>query len=139
MKKLIQQTLSALALVFFLFSCSEAEDQTPETLTIENKIEILEDGNWLLKGFEDRVMYAFKEGKRETFYGENGEFSQPIPATNDYFPTGTKLTIDLNFGNIKTYDVQLSCNNNIVELYDENGTLNSTLYKQNSDYENCLN
>ncbi len=139
MKKLIQETLGALVLIIFLFSCNEAEDETLEVLTIENKIEILEDGNWLLKGFEDQIMYIFKAGKRETFYGENGVFSQPIPTTNDYFPTGTKLTIDLNFGNIKTYDVQLSCNNTIVELYDENGSLNSTLYKQNSDYENCLN
>lgn len=124
--------------LFLLWSCNESEGQIPrEELTIESKIEVLEKGEWLLKGFEDRVMYTFKNGKRYTHYGEDGRFEEPIPNTNNYFPFNFKLTIDFNFGTIKEFEVTLSCNNNIVALH-ENNELNTILYKRGTNYTGCL-
>ncbi|WP_408041386.1 hypothetical protein [Tenacibaculum amylolyticum] len=124
--------------LFLLLSCSESEGQIPrEELTIESKIEVLEEGEWLLKGFEDSVMYTFKNGKRYTHYGENGQFEEPIPTINNYFPSNSKLSIDFNSGTIKEFEIALSCNNNIVEL-SENNNLKTTLYKHGTGYMGCL-
>ncbi len=121
-----------------LISCDNSKDTIDTELTIQEKVALLENSQWLLKNFEDRVMYEFKAGERLTFYGENTIFTEPIPGTNDYSVKDNLLFIDFNFGNNGTYDLKFSCNNSIVEFY-EDGELNSTLFQLGSNYEECLN
>ena len=115
MNKSIKSFILFLAVITLFISCSESED-LPEVLTIQEKVELLESSEWLLKDFEDSVMYTFSQGERFTFYGVDSVFGDAIPGTNDYSITGDFFTIDYNFGNISTYDLVVSCNNNIVEL-----------------------
>lgn len=116
----------------------ENSNELPTELSIQQKVALLEGTEWLLKGFEDRVMHTFKDGKQFTYYGTNNVFSEtPIPGAFDYTITGNLLTIDLNFGNMKSYEIEFSCNNSIVKFY-ENGELNSVLYKKGSNYKSCL-
>lgn len=120
------------------FTNCENSNELPTELSIQQKVALLEGSEWLLKGYEDRVMHTFKDGKKFTYYGTNNVFSEtPIPGAFDYTITGNLLTIDLNFGNVKTYEVAFSCNNTIVKFY-ENGELNSELYKKGSNYKSCL-
>lgn len=120
------------------FTNCENSNELPTELSIQQKVALLEGTEWLLKGFEDRVMHTFKDGKQFTYYGTNNVFSEnPIPGAFDYTITGNLLTIDLHFGNVKTYEVAFSCNNSIVKFY-ENGELNSVLYKKGSNYKSCL-
>lgn len=139
MKALSKNFLAILMLLSIVsFSSCETKEEVLSD-TNQTKAELLESGEWLLKDFEDRVMYTFTDGERATFYGENDIFpNDPIPGKHTYTIQNNKITIDLNFGNIYTYDIKFSCDNNIVELYDENGDLNSTLYKRNSNYKGCL-
>lgn len=119
-------------------SCEDASNDIPTELTIQDKVEILNSGEWLLKGFEDRVMHTYKDGKQFTYYGTDSVFSdEAIPGTQAYVIDGEQLTFDYNFGNMATYEVKISCDNNIIEFY-SNGELNKTLYKRDSDYKNCL-
>lgn len=119
-------------------SCENSNYEVETELTIQNKIELLENSEWLLKGFEDRVMHTFNKGKKHTFYGIDSVFSdEAIPGTQSYTIEENSLKIDYNFGNISTYEVTFSCNNYIVEFY-KDGELNSTLYKRGSNYKDCL-
>lgn len=134
--KSIYVIIAMVNLVFFI-SCQTNEEVVTETN--QTKLELLESGEWLLKDFEDRVMYTFNNGERATYYGENSIFpNEPIPGKHAYSFLEEKITIDFNFGNIFTYEIKFSCDNNIVEFYDDNGELNSTLYRKDSSYKNCL-
>lgn len=127
-----------LIIAIALTSCEDFNEEFTEELTIQQKVALLESGEWLLKGFEDRVMYTFENGERFTFYGTDTVFvDKAIPGTEDYSISGDFLILDLNFGNIKTYELQFSCHHNIAELY-ENGELHTTMYKRGSNYEQCL-
>ncbi len=132
--KSVFNIIAILSFVFF----SNCESNQETELEISSKLELLENGEWLLKGFEDKVMYTFTNGERATYYGENDVFSnEPIPGKHAYSFQENKITIDLNFGNMVTYEIKFSCNNTIVEFYiDEK--LNSTLYQRNSRYKDCL-
>ena len=119
-------------------SCEDSNEELIAELTIHDKVSLLENGEWLLKGFENRVMYTFKNGQRFTFYGADSVFAdKAIPGTEDYSISGDFLILDLNFGNIKTYELQFSCDHNIAEFY-EDGALHTTMYKKDSNYEQCL-
>lgn len=124
--------------ILILVSCENSADDISTELTIQEKVQLLENNKWLLKDFEDRVMHAFKDGKQLTYYGTDNVFSdEAIPGTQSYIIEGNQLTIDYNFGNLKTFDLKVSCNANIIEFY-ENGELNKTLYRRNSNYKDCL-
>ena len=121
-----------------LANCNNANEDLPLELTIQDKVILLESGEWLLKGFETNVMHTFKAGKKYTFYGSGNVFSnEAIPGTQEYTISGEMLTINYNFGNITSYQLKFSCDNSIVEFY-INGKLNTTLYKRNSNYKQCL-
>ncbi|CAL2086944.1 Lipocalin-like protein [Tenacibaculum sp. 190524A05c] len=137
LKKQILNSLAILALVFVV-SCSESEDNLPQELSIQEKVTLLENGEWLLKDFEDSVMHTFVNGERLTFYGTEGKFTEPIPGKNAYTIVDSKLMIDYNFGNTKTYELRVSCNNNIIEMYSDN-EIQNTLYRKDSNYKDCLN
>ncbi len=137
MKKIIFICLAIFS-INTLISCDNTKDDIDKELTIQEKVTLLESSQWLLKGFEDSVMYEFNDGKRFTFYGEDTVFTDPIPGTNEYKVVDDLLFIDFNFGNDATYEVKISCNNNIVEFMVD-GELNSTLFKSGSNYEQCLN
>lgn len=135
-KKLVYFLVFFLALGFT--SCENSNEVISTELTIQQKVALLEGNEWLLKGFEDRVMHTFSNGKQFTYYGTDSVFSEnPIPGTFDYTITGNLLTIDYHFGNVKTYELKFSCNNNIVEL-SENGEPGGFLYKRGSNYQICL-
>lgn len=139
MKNICNKFLVLFTLISALtFTNCENSNELPTELSIQQKVALLEGTEWLLKGFEDRVKHTFKDGKKFTYYGTNTVFSvNPIPGTFDYTITGNLLTIDLHFGNVKSYEVEFSCNNSIVKFY-ENGELNSVLYKKGSNYKSCL-
>jgi hypothetical protein len=119
-------------------SCEDSSAALETELTIQNKIQILQSGEWLLKGFEDRVMHTFSNGERFTHYGTNSEFTtSAIPGIQTYIVVGSSLSMDFNFGNVYTYEVKISCNNNIVEFY-RDGQLDTTLYRRGSNYKDCL-
>ena len=124
-------------LLLVLSSCTSNEDELPKKLTIEDKIELLEKGDWLLKGFEKNVKHTFKNGKQSTFYGIDGVFTTPIPRELDYYLTNQKLTINYGSGNIKSYDVEFSCENSIVSFF-LNKEISQVLYKEGSDYQSCV-
>lgn len=131
--KSIFAILTVTCLLFFT-SCEDASNDIPTELTIQNKVELLESSEWLLKGFEDRVMHTFSNGERFTYYGTDNVFSDDaIPGTEDYTITGELLTMDFHFGNIWVYELQFSCDNNIVEFY-RDGEVNMTLYKKGSNF-----
>ncbi|MBT4412677.1 MAG: hypothetical protein HOC83_01190 [Polaribacter sp.] len=137
LKKGIFAIFTLTSLLFFT-SCEDSSNDIPAELTIQNKVEILKSGEWLLKGFEDRVMHTYKDGKQFTYYGTDSVFTdEAIPGTQSYTIEGDNLTFDYNFGNIRTFEVKISCDNNIIEFYD-NGELNKTLYRRGSNYMNCL-
>lgn len=124
--------------VLVFTSCNDSKDDLDLELSIQQKLAVLQTGDWLLKGFEDRVMHTFSDGKRFTFYGTENIFSDiAIPGTQAYTISGELLTLDFNFGNVKTYEVIVSCENNIVEFY-EDGELNATYFKKDSNYKDCL-
>jgi len=119
-------------------SCDDSDDALSAELSIQQKVTLLEGSEWLLKGFEDSVIYTFADGERFTYYGTDSVFSETaIPGTQVYTISGDLLTMDFNFGNISTYELKFSCDNAIVEFYVD-GELNSTLYKRDSNYQNCL-
>lgn len=135
------KTSRAVVLFFLLITTvfvSCEEDTIDTALTIQNKIEILEANQWLLKGFEDNVMHTFSNGERFTFYAVDNEFTEDaIPGTEDYSISGDLLIIDFHFGNVQTYELVFSCNNTIVEFYSA-GVLQNTLYQRNSNYQSCM-
>ncbi|WP_397447711.1 hypothetical protein [Polaribacter sp. R77954] len=137
--KTVSKSIFILVTIVGLVLCSSCETNQEAELDItQNNIELLENGEWLLKDFEETIMYTFANGERATYYGENSVFSdEPIPGKHAFTFQENILTIDLNFGNIVTYEVQFSCDNNIVEFY-EDGQLNSTLYKRDTNYTSCL-
>ncbi|WP_431167145.1 hypothetical protein [Tenacibaculum halocynthiae] len=118
-------------------SCNSNDDELPKELTIEDKIELLEKGDWLLKGLEKNVKHTFKSGKRSTFYGIDGVFTTPIPRTFDYYKTNEKLTINYGGSNIKSYEVEFSCENTIVSFFINKEVL-QVLYKEGSSYKTCI-
>lgn len=140
MKNFLNKTFVLLALVSTIgfTNCESAEENLPVELTIEEKVQLLESSEWLLKGFEDRVMHTFENGEKFTYYGIDSVFGEAIPGTQEYKIENGKFVVDFNFGNIVTYsEVKFSCDNRIVEFY-RDGELNNTLYKRNSNYEECL-
>ena len=118
-------------------SCENSSEELPIELTIQNKVELLESNEWLLKDYEDRIMYTFVNGKRYTQYGESSVFFEVIPGKEEYEIIGDQLKIDFNFGHVYTFEIKVSCNNNIVSFF-RDGELNTTLYKRGSNYEECL-
>ena len=138
MKNIINRIFICFMFTITLIACSDpSEDLIVEELSIQEKVQILEGSEWLLAGFEDRVMHTFVDGEEFTFYGSDNVFGEAIPGTKEYTITGDLLTIDFNFGNIFTYEVKVSCDNNIVEWF-KDGELNKTLYRRGSNYQECL-
>lgn len=135
-KKLFFVCLTLIAVSFT--SCEDSNDDLSAELTIQNKVEILKSAEWLLKGFEDNTMYTFKDGERFTYYAVDNVFSdEALPGTIDYTIDGDFLKMDFHFGNVYNFEVKVSCDNNIVEFY-KDGELNTTLYRRNSNYKDCL-
>lgn len=127
-----------LVTVISFTNCENSNEVISAELTIQQKVALLQGSEWLVKGFEDRVMHTFKDGKQFTYYGSDNVFLEnPIPGTFDYTIAGNLLTIDYHFGNTRTYELKFSCNNNIVEL-SENGEPGGFLYKRGSNYQTCL-
>lgn len=137
MKKIIINTLACLILIGVFSNCTNNNEDLQLELTMQEKVAILETGEWLLKGFEETIMHTFKDGEEFTYYGDKGEFKAAIPGTKDYWIEDDKLFIDFNFGNVFSYHIKMSCNNNIIELI-KDGEVNKTLLKRSSNYKECF-
>lgn len=141
--KTIINKLFILTLVAVGFtSCEKSTDELLEEnaaveLTIQEKVSELESDEWLLKGFEESVMYTFDNGVRKTYYATNGDFTEPIPNGAEYSITEDLFTMDFHFGNIGNYELKISCDSNIIEFFVD-GELHSTLFRRGSDYQDCL-
>lgn len=126
-----------LFLAFGFSSCEDENEVISTELTIQQKVTLLESSEWLLEGFEDRVLYTFKDGKQFTYYGVNTIFDEnPIPGTFEYTITGNLLTVDQHFGNVFTYELSFTCDTTIAIL-SRNGSI-GRLFKRGSNYQDCL-
>ena len=110
------------------------------------------EGRWHLVGFEDAIMYQFVDtepyadaGLRYSIYvDENGEFDDldgdNIGGTpHPYSIVGDVITIDTHFGNILSYQMNYTCDGQVVELIDQ-GVTHSTLFREGYNYvdDNCI-
>jgi hypothetical protein len=126
-----------LFLAFGFSSCEDENEVISTELTIQQKVTLLESSEWLLEGFEDRVLYTFKDGKQFTYYGVNTVFDEnPIPGTFEYTITGNLLTVDQHFGNVFTYELSFTCDTTIAIL-SRDGSI-GRLFKRGSNYQDCL-
>lgn len=132
--------MKKLLILFFAFttllSCSNDESDSNN-----NNESII--GRWHLVGFEDTVMYDFKDNLRYTIYSTNGEFgpteTSAIPNPNDWYIEDGKIHIDLNFGNINIKTLNFRCNGYVVDFVNDNGDVAETLFREGYDYTNCNN
>ena len=124
--------------ILFFSSCEDLSNEIQKELTILEKVELLESGEWLLKGFEHNTMHTFAGGERFTYYGEDHVFlDEAIPGTEDYLIDGNLLSMDFHFEHVYNFEIKVSCDSNIIEFY-RGGELNTTLYKRGSNYLDCL-
>ena len=124
--------------ILFFSSCEDSSNEIQKELTILEKVELLESGEWLLKGFEHNTMHTFAGGERFTYYGTDHVFSEEaIPGTVDYLIDGNLLSMDFHFEHVYIFEIKVSCDSNIIEFY-RGGELNTTLYKRGSNYLDCL-
>ena len=131
-------TIFTFSSIFFFVSCEDSSNEIQKELTILEKVELLESGEWLLKGFEHNTMHTFAGGERFTYYGADHVFSdEAIPGTVDYLIDGNLLSMDFHFDHVYTFEIKVSCDSNIIEFY-RGGELNTTLYKRGSNYLDCL-
>ncbi|WP_339662056.1 hypothetical protein [uncultured Polaribacter sp.] len=139
MKNLSKQFIYAITLFLAVgfSSCEDEKEVISAELTIEQKVALLESSEWLLEGFEDRVLYTFKDGKQFTYYGVDSVFdAEPIPGTFDYTITGNLFTVDQHFGNVFIYELSFTCNSTIAILTRDGST--GRLFKRGSNYQECL-
>ena len=142
MKNIINKLFVYLALVSTVVftNCENAENSITEELTIQEKIELLENSEWLSPrgDNEPNVMHKFSEGERFTSYKSRGVWHEnSIRPSADYITEGDLLTMNFYFGNVYTYDIEFSCDNNIVKFFLD-GELHNTHVKRNSNYKDCL-
>lgn len=139
MKKVINNILNSTLILFLIISCSDSENINQE-LTIQEKIEFLENSEWLSKNGdnEPNVMYTFSEGERFSSYKSEGVWHEGSSTPSaDYITEGDLLTMDFYFGHVYTYDIEFSCDNNIIKFFID-GELTDTLFKRNSSYKDCI-
>ncbi len=134
MKKLL---FALVVLSASLMSCDKEDMPVIPEATIE--------GRWVLEGFEETIRYEFTEDKRYTLYATDGVFptleefiaENPGVGENDWYYEGEVIVIDLNFGNFSRVVPSFKCDNVVVDLIQEDGTLNSTLYRESHDITSC--
>lgn len=133
MKKLL-----FICLAVTLMNCSTEDDNN----TTDNEDATLV-GRWNLVGFEDTILYEFTEDKRFTMYSSDGTFEtmQDLIDSgrpgNDWYYEGENVVIDLNFGNFSVLVPEFKCDNNVVEFINEDGEINSILFREAFDYSTC--
>ena len=129
-----------LTVIGLFVSCSDSADNVSEELSIQEKIEFLESSEWLRKNGdnEPNVMYTFSEGKRFNSYKSEGVWHDGSKVSSaDYIAEGNLLTMDFYFGHVYTYNIEFSCDNNIINFFID-GELTDILFKRNSSYKNCI-
>lgn len=131
--------MKKLILIFALFTLFSCDNETAVIETPEENNTIL--GRWHLVGFEQTVMYDFKAEFRHTIYATNGTFgpteTNAIPNPNPWHIEDNKLIIDHFFDNISSNALNFKCSGNVVELLEDDGTINSTLFREGFDYATC--
>lgn len=114
---------------------TDGECQPMDSISIE--------GRWRIGEF-DNTMYEFFDGFRYTYYcaDENGcdstywsslDTSNAIPNPNPYVISGNTISINLFFGTIATYEINIRCDGQVLDFYydedDDWEGLHSTLVK----------
>ncbi len=97
-------------------------------------------GRWHLVGFEQTVMYQFTASKRHTLYSTDGTFGgleTAIPNPNDWQFEGDMIVVDLNFGNFLRVTPNFRCNGEVVDLINEDGVVNTTLFREGYNRSAC--
>lgn len=130
--------MKKLLLVFAIFTLFSCDDDETAVIPTEETNTII--GRWHLVGF-DNTMYDFQTNLRYTIYSDNGTFgateTDAIPNPNPWSMENDKLVIDLFFGNVVSYSLNYKCSGNVVELIDEEGEINSILFREGYDYATC--
>ena len=128
-----------LLVAFSMFNCSE-DDTTPPT---DNTLDATLLGRWSLVGFEDNILYEFTTDKRFAIYGIDGVFGTVEEQIADgltgldWYYEGEKVVIDLNFGNMSILTPQFVCDNYVVNWYNDDGEIHSTMFREDFDYGSC--
>ena len=135
----MKKSIFILLLALTVFSCSKEEEIVMQ--------EALQDatlvGRWNVEGFEGAVLYEFTETQRFTMYSGDGEFEtlEEVIASgrhgNDWTREGDEVTIDLHFGNFSTKTIQFVCDNQVINWLNNDGEIESTLYREGFDYASC--
>ena len=93
-------------------------------------------GRWVVK---PSTLYEFTDSLQYTIYttspGVFGTLADAIPNPHRWWMQNDSLRIDLNFGNVATYDVQFDCECNVVDLTNAWGT--QTWTKEGFDLSTC--
>ncbi|QXP72956.1 hypothetical protein H0I31_04455 [Tenacibaculum sp. AHE15PA] len=140
MKSKLNIFIVVLMVIGLLVSCNDSSENMPDELSIQEKIEFLESGEWLSENGdnEPNVMYTFSKGKRFNSYKSEGVWHEGSTTSSaNYMAEENLLTMDFYFGNVYTYNVEFSCDNNIIKFFKDD-ELADTLYKRNSNYKDCL-
>lgn len=122
-----------LALLFILISCGKEQ---PEG-TIE--------GRWKISDF-DTIRYEFTEDQRFTIYQKDdgtfpsfAEFQMENPDLpgHEWYKEGDLIVVDLNFGNYFKFKPSFKCDNMVVDLVDEEGSIHSSYHREGHDISSC--
>ena len=140
MKSKLNIFIVVLMVIGLFMSCSDSSENLAKELSIQEKIEFLESSEWLRKNGdnEPNVMYTFSKGKRFNSYKSEGVWHEGSTTSSaDYMAEEDLLTMDFYFGHVYTYNVEFSCDNNIIKFFIDD-ELADTLFKRNSNYKDCL-
>lgn len=131
--------LSIIATISFI-NCNNSDDNFPKELTIQEKVELLEGHEWFSENGNrtPNVKFTFSEGKQYNSYLDGDIWhNNSTVSSADYVLEGSFLKMDFYFGNVYTYEIKVTCDNNIV-MFISDGELHTTLYKRGSNYNDCL-
>ncbi len=103
-------------------------------------------GRWQAEGFEETIRYEFTADKRYTIYGDgSGDFptlqefqdANPQLTGNDWYYSGDTVVVDLHFGNYSRLLPLFSCDNEVINWQNPDGSMHSTYYREGHSLEDC--
>lgn len=124
-------------LITISYSCeSDDSNNTLDELTTSSLII----GRWKVAGFENSVMKQITPTSIHTLYSIDGNFGgleTAIPNPKNYDIEENDISIDYNFGNIGTFQLNFKCDGDVVEFLASDGTLIDTYFREDYVISNC--